>query len=121
MAKKILIVDDEPDVLKMEVFRVKKMGHEVFTATNGQEALEMIRDKKPDLVLLDVRLPGMMGTEVCSRVKNDEILKAIPVILVTASSETVAGKKEECKADDYILKPFEVEELIQKITKFLGT
>jgi len=69
----------------MEVFRVRKLGYQVITAVNGQEALAMIREKRPDLVLLDVRMPLMEGTQVCSIVKDDESLKSTVIILVTAS------------------------------------
>jgi CheY-like chemotaxis protein len=120
MDKTILIVDDEPDVLKMEVFRVRKLGYQVITAVNGQEALAMIREKRPDLVLLDVRMPLMEGTQVCSIVKDDESLKSTVIILVTASFDAVGNKAGQCKADDYVLKPFEPEELCAKLVKFLG-
>ncbi|MCK9594482.1 MAG: response regulator [Candidatus Omnitrophica bacterium] len=120
MAKKIVVVDDEPDVLKVEVFRLKKMGYEVYVAVNGKEGLELIREKKPDLVLLDLRLPVMEGTEVCIQMKADEGLRGIPVILVTASSDCVVEKVKLCKADDYMLKPFDSAEMAAKIVKFLG-
>jgi two-component system, OmpR family, alkaline phosphatase synthesis response regulator PhoP len=113
-------VDDEPDVLKVEVFRLKKLGYEVYTAVNGKDGLDMIREKKPDLVMLDLRLPVLEGTEVCSRMKTDEGLKGIPVILVTASSDCVVEKAGLCKADDYILKPFDTAELTAKLAKYLG-
>ena len=120
MAKTILIVDDEPDVLKMEVFRVRRLGYQVITAVNGQEALAVIREKRPDLVLLDVRMPIMLGTDVCVAVKNDDSLRSTVIILVTASSDAVASKAGECGADDYLLKPFEPAELVAKLKNFLG-
>jgi len=116
MSKRILIVDDEPDVLKLAAFRLKKWGYEIITAIDGQMGLDMIRSEKPDLVLLDLRLPNMDGTDVCRQVKNDEALKHIPIILFTATADiAVAETAKEVKADDYIVKPFEPEQLLEKI------
>ena len=121
MAKKILVVDDEPDILKVVIFRLKKLGHEIATATNGQEALDSIQKEKPDLILLDLRLPVIDGYEVCKRLKTDEELKHIPIILLTASTAgSIAEKTKEFKADDYLIKPFDMKELRAKVKKFLG-
>ena len=121
MAKKILIVEDEPDILKVVSSRLKKMGYEVLIAVDGKEGVDIAQKEKPDLILLDLRLPLMDGYEVCKRVKADKKLKHIPVILLSASQ--VARIKEsmkECKADDYIIKPFEPKELLDKIKKFIN-
>lgn len=121
MAKKIMVVDDEPDILKVVIFRVKRLGHEVITATNGQEALDTAHKEKPDLILLDIRLPVMDGYEVCRRIKTDEKLKHIPIVFLTASSASkIAEKTKELKANDYLIKPFDPEELLKKIKKFIG-
>ena len=118
--KKILIVDDEPDILKVVTFRVKKMEYEVVTATNGQEALDLIQKEEPDLILLDIELPVMNGYEVCQRVKTNEKLKHIPIIFLTASSASkIAEKAKEFNADDYLIKPFDSEELLKKIKNFI--
>ena len=121
MAKKILIVDDEPDILKIVSFRLKKAGYEVTTAVNGKVALECVQKERPDLILLDLRLPIMDGYEVCKRLKSDEVLKSIPIILLTASMvSTVREKTKEFKADDYLVKPFDPDKLREKIKKFIG-
>jgi CheY-like chemotaxis protein len=120
MAKKILIVDDEPDVLKVESFRVKKLGFDVVTAVNGEEALAMIKQEIPNLVLLDLRMPKIEGSEVCMRVKADKDLNRIPVILVTASSENIKDTATSCRADDYLIKPFAPEELARMIEKYIA-
>ncbi|MGB2706079.1 MAG: response regulator [Candidatus Omnitrophota bacterium] len=121
MAKKVLVVDDEPDVLKIVGFRLKSAGYEIKKASDGQEALDLIKKDRPDLVLLDLRMPVMDGYEVCRRIKSDENLKDIPVIFLTASSgATIKDKAYEYKADDYIIKPFEPEELLRKVKKFIG-
>ena len=121
MAKKILAVDDEPDILKVVIFRLKKIGYEVITAIDGKEALDLAERERPDLILLDLRLPIINGYEVCQKIKADEKLKKIPVILLTAStSSEFAEKMKEYQADDYLVKPFEPEELLTKIKKFIG-
>jgi CheY-like chemotaxis protein len=121
MAKKILFVDDEPDLLTVATFRLKKSGYEVSTAVNGQEALDFVAQNPPDLILLDLRLPLVSGYEVCQRIKADEKLKKIPVILFTASAtRDLSEKAKELGADDYLIKPFEAEVLLEKVKKFLG-
>jgi len=121
MAKKVLVVDDEPDVLKIVCFRLKKAGYEVKTASDGKAALDLIEKDRPDLILLDLRMPVMDGYEVCRKIKSDEKLGDTPIIFITASSgATVKDKVREYKADDYIIKPFEPEELIAKVKKFIS-
>ena len=119
--KKILIVDDEPDILKVVSFRLKKMGYNIFLAINGKEGLDLARKERPDLILLDLRLPVMDGYEVCRRLKADKELKHIPIILLTASNITeIREKLMQFKAEDYIIKPFEPQELLKKVKKFIG-
>ncbi|MDD5196860.1 MAG: response regulator [Candidatus Omnitrophica bacterium] len=120
MGKKILIVDDEPDLLRVVCFRLEKIGYQVISAVNGQEALELAEKESPDLMLLDVRLPLLGGPEVCSRIKKDERLKHIPVILFTASTQSITEKVQACGAQGYILKPFSSEELFKKIKEFIS-
>ena len=121
MGKKILIIDDEPDIIKVVKFRLIKTGYEVMTAADGREGLELVRVLKPDLVLLDYRMPFLNGDEVCKEIKKDESIKHIPVILMTASTQdTLKENIQTMGADDYILKPFEPEELIKKIRKLIG-
>ena len=120
MAKKILVVDDEPDILKVVLYRIKSYGYDVITATDGEEALEKVRGENPDLILLDLRLPGVSGREICERIKNDEEYKHIPVVFLTASEP--AGFKEKCKgwgASSYIAKPFDSNELMDVIEQQL--
>jgi len=117
--KKILIVDDEPDLLKVTCFRLEKSGYQVLSATDGQAALEMINKERPDLVLLDVRLPLLNGSEVCVCMKKDEKIKQIPVILFTASTQNIEENAKACGAQGYIVKPFTAEELLGKIKNFI--
>ncbi len=120
MAKKILIVDDEIDLLRVTAFRLKNFGYDVLTAANGQEALELIEKDQPDLILLDLRIPLISGYEVCKKIKSDNKLKAIPVIIFTASAVgDLTEKMLDIGADDFIVKPFEPQELLEKIKKLI--
>ena len=120
MAKKIIFVDDEPDVMRVTVFRLKKAGYEVITGVNGQEAIDLAKTQNPDLMLLDLRLPLMLGSEVCRLMKSDDALKHIPVILFTASVRDMAEKIKESGADDFLSKPFDHNKLLEKIGNFIG-
>ncbi|MFH1847043.1 MAG: response regulator [Candidatus Omnitrophota bacterium] len=120
MAKKVLVVDDEKDILKIVSFRVSSMGHNVTTAVNGREALDLIYKEKFDLIMLDLRMPIIDGYEVCRTIKNDEKYKNIPVILLTASSiGKIEERTKDYKADGYLIKPFVWEELQEKVNEFL--
>jgi CheY-like chemotaxis protein len=119
--KKVLIVDDEPDLLKVVSFRLKKAGYEVVTAVDGKIAIDLIAGSRPDLVLLDLRMPVMDGAEFCAKIKSDETLKGIPIILLTASSGgKIAEKAKELKVDDYLVKPFDCNMLLGKVQKLIG-
>jgi len=120
--KKILVVDDEPDILKVTSIRLKKLGYNVLTAVDGKQGLDTIRREKPDLVLLDLVMPVMNGAEVCEQIKNDKVLKHIPIILFTASGSAAMTDEKIKKfgADDYIIKPFEPEEFRGKVEKILA-
>ena len=115
MAKKILIVDDEPDLLKVLLIRLKKTGYEVVGGTNGQEALDLARQHIPDLIILDVYLPVMNGDDAAKILKKDDQLKHIPILLISATTKQMAEKVQESQANDYLTKPFEPEELFKKI------
>ncbi|MDD5136477.1 MAG: response regulator [Candidatus Omnitrophica bacterium] len=119
--KKILIVDDEPDILRAAKVRLMSFGYDVLTATDGNNIPELIAKESPDLILLDLRLPGMSGDEICVRLKTDEKFKKIPVILFTASSDfNINNMIKKIGADGYLIKPFSSEDLLQVTKKFLG-
>lgn len=119
--KCVLLVDDEPDILKTVVFRLKKAGYQIITAEDGKTGLELARREKPDLILLDLTLPVMDGCEVCQRLKSDDNFKKIPVIFLTASMvDKITDKIKEFSVEDYIIKPFESEELLNKVRKYIG-
>ncbi|MDD5681258.1 MAG: response regulator [Candidatus Omnitrophica bacterium] len=120
MGNKILIIDDEPDLLRITTYRLRKAGYEILTAVNGKEALDLLEKELPGLIFLDLRLPLISGRDVCKHIKADKRLKNIPVVLFTASSDHISETASEIGADDYIIKPFEPEALLGKIKKFLG-
>jgi two-component system alkaline phosphatase synthesis response regulator PhoP len=119
--KKILVIDDEGDLLKLEKTRLEVSGYVVITLDSGARVLEIARSEKPDLILLDVVMPGKNGCDVCRELKADTSTRGIPVIIFTAhypEEEYLKVGSSEVGADDYILKPFDAEELLAKI-KFL--
>jgi len=121
MAKpKILVVDDEEDILELLRFNLTKEGFAVVCAASGEEALKSARQERPNLMLLDLLLPGMDGLEVARRLKSDPSTQEIPVIMVTAKGEEadiVAGL--EVGAEDYITKPFSPKVLIARVRAVL--
>ncbi len=121
MAKKILVVDDEPDILKIITFRLKNEGYEVIAAKNGQEALDLVNREMPDLVLLDLRLPVISGYKVCEILKADKNLKQIPIVFLTASviKGNIAKKAKEFKADGYLIKPFDPIKLLETVKRLI--
>jgi len=119
MAKKVLIVEDETDVLKVVSFVLRKKGYEIYEAVDGQQAVELAQKIKPDLIVLDLFLPVMDGREVSTKLKSNEQLCAIPILLLTASADNITQKAQECRAQDYLLKPFDYIELLQKVERLL--
>lgn len=120
MSKKILAVDDDPDILTLVRYNLEKEGFKVSTVESGEEALEKTRKTKPDLLVLDLMLPGMDGLEVCRLLKSDASLKHIPVIMLTAKGEEtdiVVGL--ELGADDYLTKPFSPKVLAARVRALL--
>ena len=119
--KRILIVDDEPDVLRLTSLRLEKVGYDTLTAVNAKDALDIIETQKPDLVLLDIIIPVVYGTEICKRVKSDENLKHIPIILFTAHSDIMDTEKAKSfGADGFIGKPFDARELVSMVERILA-
>jgi CheY-like chemotaxis protein len=118
---KILIADDEPfnvDVLQQEI---EDLGYEAITAFNGREALDQIKRHQPDLILLDLMMPILDGFAVLSEIKGDNVLRDIPVIIVSAehdSKSVVRGIRQG--AEDYITKPIDTDHLVKKLKEYLG-
>lgn len=117
--RKILVVDDEPDLLKVTLLRLKKSGYEVYGCIDGREVLEIVRRVIPDLIILDVYLPILNGDDFAKILKKDIQLKHIPIILISASTKTLDERARACEAEGYLSKPFEPEDLINMIEKAL--
>jgi two-component system phosphate regulon response regulator PhoB len=118
--EKILIVDDEEDVLELVRYNLDKNGYKVETAATGEQALAKARAKPPDLIILDLMLPGIDGLDVCKKLKNDTKTQNVPVIMLTAKGEEtdiVTGL--ELGADDYVTKPFSPKVLVARIRRVL--
>jgi len=116
----ILVVDDEPDILSVLVFHLSREGYRVTTAVNGQGALTSAEAEQPDLIILDLMLPGMDGYEVLQRLRGAESTSSMPVILLTARREEDERVKGfEVGADDYITKPFSARELTLRVAALL--
>ncbi|MCB1615343.1 MAG: response regulator [Pseudomonadales bacterium] len=118
--KKVAVIEDEPDILDILVYNLGREGFDVVSAENGEEGLALVRQKKPDIVLLDLMLPGIDGLEICRRLKTEAPTSSIPVILVTAKgeeSDVVLGLG--LGADDYVIKPFSPRELVARVKAVL--
>jgi two-component system phosphate regulon response regulator PhoB len=121
MAKqKILIVEDEENISGLIKYNLEKAGYEAHVAPSGENALELLKQKGADLVILDIMLPGMDGLEVCRTIKQDVKYKAIPIVMLTAKGaevDRIVGL--ELGADDYVVKPFSPRELVLRIKAIL--
>ncbi len=120
MTHKILIADDEPNILISLEFLMKREGYEVSVARDGIEALAAIVATRPDLVLLDVMMPGKTGFEVCQEVRAQDALRDIRILMLTAKGrDTDVAKGLALGADAYVTKPFSTRELVQKVRSML--
>lgn len=120
MKDKILIVDDEKDIVKMIDYSLQKEGFRTIAAYDGEEAIELVKKDHPDLVILDLMLPGVDGLDVCKILKKEETTASMPIIMLTAKTkepDKIVGL--ELGADDYITKPFSPRELIARIKAVL--
>ena len=119
--KKILVVDDEPHIIRSLTFVLKKEGYDVSSATNGEEAMAKARESKPSLMFLDVMMPKKNGYEVCQEVKSDPDLRDIYTIILTAKGqETDRQKGLSAGANEVITKPFSPVEVVQRLKELLG-
>jgi DNA-binding response OmpR family regulator len=121
MTKKVLIADDEPNILISLEFLMKREGWQVSVARDGIEALAAIQRDRPDLVLLDVMMPGKTGFEVCQAVRADEALAGVKILMLTAKGrDTDVAQGLGLGADAYMTKPFSTKELAAKVREMLG-
>ncbi len=118
--EKILVIEDEPDILEVIQYNLAREGYEVLTAVNGEEGLAVVSREAPDLVILDLMLPGMDGVSICRHMREDPVTRDISVIMATAKgeeSDVVLGLG--VGADDYIIKPFSPRELVARVQAVL--
>jgi len=120
MANRVLIVEDERDLSRVVAYNFKKDGFDVVVAFTGEQALRAVKEERFDLVLLDLMLPDISGTEVCKKLKQNPATAQIPVVMVTAKGEEIDRIVGfELGADDYVVKPFSVRELILRARSIL--
>ncbi|MDA3798684.1 MAG: response regulator transcription factor [Kiritimatiellae bacterium] len=121
MAKeKVLIIEDDEDIRELEIFNLKQEGWKVLEAETAEEGLESVKTTSPDIILLDLMLPGMSGLDFCRKIKSMNDYKSIPIIMVSAKgeeSDIVTGL--ELGADDYVVKPFRPRELVARVRAVL--
>ena len=119
-SKNILVVEDDLDIRELISFNLQNEGHQVFEAKDGEAGIDKAREKLPDLILLDLMLPGIQGLDVCRIIKSDQETKEIPIIMVTAlGQEEDIVKGLETGAGDYITKPFSIKVLIARVNAVL--
>ena len=121
MSKKILVADDEPNIVAALEFLLQRNGYEVHIARNGEEALKLVEDCNPDLVLLDVMMPVRSGYDVCTRIRERAEWRHIKIIMLSAKGRDAdVNKGLAIGADLYITKPFSTQELVARINGLLG-
>ena len=117
---RVLVVDDEPDLVRILEFGLKAAGYQVMTANDGQEGLKKAREQKPDIILLDLMLPKLDGYKVCRLLKFDERYKHIPIMILSArTQEGDQNLAHEMGANRFLTKPYEFSEILQHIQALL--
>jgi len=118
---KVLVIDDEQNLLKLARANLSARGYQVLTAPSGEKGLKLARLEHPDLILLDLMLPGISGWEVLMSLKAERRLKKIPVVILTAAEQRgEENKMRSMRASGYLIKPFSVDQLLQQVKKTLG-
>ena len=112
--KKVLIVDDDPDIAEVVSALLSRNGFEVSTYDTGYRAVEVIKERNPDLVLLDINLPGKQGTDICRELKQ---ISNIPPILLFSAHANERNILAECKADGFVSKPFDIKQLVDMVSR----
>ena len=118
--KKVLVAEDDPDIRNLIVYSLQFAGFNVVEATNGVEAMTVAQAEKPDIILLDVRMPKMSGYEVCAELKSQAATQSIPVVFLSARGQEAEIKHGlELGAEEYIIKPFAPDELQRRVTSIV--
>jgi DNA-binding response OmpR family regulator len=121
MSKKILAVDDDTEIVEVIKIILEDEGYEVSTLTNGKNVLNVVSSLRPDLILLDVMLGGMDGREICKSIKSHAIFKYIPIVMISASHNLQSLLKLPGSPNDFLSKPFDIENLVSKVKAQLAT
>lgn len=117
----VLVVDDEPNIVLSLEFLMQQAGFDVTTALDGESALALVKQNPPDLLLLDISLPGISGFEVLEQLRSQENFKRLPIVMLTAHGREVEREKGlALGADDYITKPFSTRQLVEKVQGLLN-
>jgi two-component system, OmpR family, phosphate regulon response regulator PhoB len=117
---RILVIEDEDDIRQVLDYNLRQAGYEVLATARGQDGLRMAREGHPDLVLLDLMLPDLPGTDICRAIKDDTMTRKLPVVMLTARGEEIDRVVGfEIGADDYVTKPFSIRELLLRIRAVL--
>jgi two-component system phosphate regulon response regulator PhoB len=118
--ERVLIVDDDPDIVRLVGYNLSQSGFEALQATSGREALQIVQKQPPDLVILDLMLPDVDGIEVCRALRSNQVSARIPIIMLTARGEEIDRVVGfELGADDYVMKPFSPRELVLRVKSIL--
>ncbi len=120
MTKKIMIVDDEPDILFTVGQMLEMSGYEVIKAVDGPDCLKKLGEMRPDLVLLDIMMPGMSGWDVAAKIKENPQWSNIPIVFVTAKGDAMSVGMGSMAAEDYITKPFDIMDLKTRVERVLS-
>jgi CheY-like chemotaxis protein len=120
MAQKILVVDDDPIMHRVLKHYLERNGYEMLSATNGREALDRAHGERPDLIVLDVRMPDMSGLAALRQLKESQVTKAIPVVVVTVNADRTTHMESEVSgASAFLSKPFRPAELLEVLQKLI--
>src|SRR5215472_16765292 len=120
MPSRVLIVEDEPDIAGLLAFHLEREGYQVLRSRHGVDALQQVRARRPDLLLLDLMLPGIDGLEICRRLRQDPATASLPIVMLTAKGEEVDRVLGlELGADDYIVKPISPKEVVARVRAVL--
>jgi two-component system alkaline phosphatase synthesis response regulator PhoP len=120
MDKKILVIEDDPATLRLVDYSLRHKGYQVLTASNGLEGIRKARSEKPDLIILDVMLPGMDGFEICHRLRSEPDTAQLLILMFSAKAQEVdRGTGLKVGADDYLTKPVDPRELVNRVESLL--
>jgi CheY-like chemotaxis protein len=117
---KILVADDEPDNQTFLILALEHVGYEVISAEDGEQAVEVALRERPDLILMDVRMPNLDGYEACRRIRALPSLRDVPLILLSVRGDEAVRKGYEAGATDYVVKPFALERLLERVAQLLA-